>query len=70
MGNENRRPDDVTHSSRHVDGEREGFTGGEDLSGREEFAGRRNVVRDRQEDAAAPDEPLPGDAGARPTGDG
>jgi hypothetical protein len=70
MGNENRRPDDITHSSRHVDGEREGFRGGEDLSGREEFAGRKNVVRDRTEGAIDPDEALRDDARDRPGADG
>lgn len=49
----------VTHTSvQRKDGERVGFTGGENLHRREEFAGRENVTEERQQQAIGPDEEI------------
>lgn len=47
----------VTHTSRQrKDADREGFTGGGPLHGREEFTGRPNVTEERQDRAIPADE--------------
>lgn len=53
--NGSRGKEQVTHTSvQRKDGDRIGFTGGEDLSGVEEFAGRDNVTEERQHRAIDP----------------
>lgn len=55
--NGSRDQEQVTHTSvEQKDGDRIGFTGGENLSGTEEFAGRENVTEERQHRALDPDD--------------
>lgn len=50
-----REQEQVTHTSvQRKDGDRLGFTGGENLQGVEEFAGRENVIEERQHRALDP----------------
>jgi hypothetical protein len=49
------RDDEITHTSvQQKDGGRLGLAPGEDLSGRDEFAGRKNVTEERQHQAMDP----------------
>jgi hypothetical protein len=50
-------PELTEHSSKETLQGREGFTGGENLSNREEFAGRPDVTEQRQDLATGPNEP-------------
>jgi hypothetical protein len=53
--NGSRDQEQVTHTSvERKGGDRIGFTGGENLSGAEEFAGRENVTEERQHRALDP----------------
>jgi hypothetical protein len=50
-----RDQEQVTHTSvQRKDGDRIGFTGGENLHGAQEFAGRENVAEERQHRALDP----------------
>jgi hypothetical protein len=50
-----REQEQVTHTSvERKDGDRLGFTGGENLQNAEEFAGRENVTEERQHRALDP----------------
>ena len=54
-GNASRREEQVTHTSvEQKDGDRIGFTGGENLHNVEEFAGRENVTEEREHRALDP----------------
>ncbi|MBW3573137.1 MAG: hypothetical protein KY467_18730 [Gemmatimonadetes bacterium] len=56
-----RDQEQVTHTSvERKDGDRIGFTGGEDLSDVEEFAGRENVTEERQHRAIDPQDDVDG----------
>ncbi len=53
--NGSREQEQVTHTSvQRKDGDRVGFTGGENLHNVEEFAGRENVTEERQHRALDP----------------
>jgi hypothetical protein len=53
--NGSRREEQVTHTSvERKDGDRVGFTGGENLHGVEEFSGRENVTEEREHRALDP----------------
>jgi hypothetical protein len=58
MSNEDRarREEPVTHTSvERKDGDRVGFSGGENLHGVEEFSGRPNVTEERESNALPAD---------------
>lgn len=48
---------ETEYSSKETGDGREGFTGGENLSNREDFAGRPNATEQRQDLAINPNEP-------------
>ena len=52
--NGSRDQEQVTHTSERKDGDRVGFSGGENLHGVEEFSGRENVTEERQHRALDP----------------
>lgn len=54
-----RDEDEVTHTSvENKDGPRIGFSGGENVSNAEEFAGRENVTEERQHRALDPQDDI------------